>query len=85
MIAKLEFQLDDFDDRQAHLRCVKALDMAIVLSNLPDIKREFLREFTDNLHPNKATEEVELTVELLFNRIYRSMEDRGIDIGELIS
>jgi len=84
MIAKLEFQLDDFDDRQAHLRCVKALDMAIVLSNLPDIKREFLREFTDNL-PNKATEEVELTVELLFNRIYRSMEDRGIDIDELIS
>ena len=84
MIAKLEFQLDDFDDRQAHLRCVKALDMAIVLSNIFDIKREFLREFTDN-SPSKATEEVELTVELLFNRIYRSMEDRGIDIDELIS
>ena len=84
MIAKLEFQLDDFDDRQAHLRCVKALDMAIVLSNLADIKKEFFWQFTDNL-PNKATEEVELAVELLFNRIYRSMEDRGIDIDELIS
>jgi hypothetical protein len=84
MIAKLEFQLDDFDDRQAHLRCVKALDMAIVLSNLADIKKEFLRGFTDKL-PNKATEEVEFAVELLFNRIYRSMEDRGIDIDELIS
>jgi len=84
MIAKLEFQLDDFDDRQAHLRCVKALDMAIVLSNLADIKKEFFMEFTDNL-PSKATQEVELTVELLFNRIYRSMEDRGIDIDKLIS
>lgn len=85
MIAKLEFQLDDFDDRQAHLRCVKALDMAIVLSNLADIKIGFLKEFTGNLHPNEATENIELAIELLFNRIYRSMEDRGIDIDELIS
>ena len=31
MKAKLEFDLDDVDDRMAHLRCVKATDMAMVL------------------------------------------------------
>jgi hypothetical protein len=31
MKAILEFDLDDPDDRMAHLRCVKATDMAIML------------------------------------------------------
>lgn len=31
MKAKLEFDLDDFDDKMAHDRCVKATDMALVL------------------------------------------------------
>jgi len=31
MLAKLEFDLSEPDDRQAHLRCVKALDMALAL------------------------------------------------------
>ena len=34
MKAKLEFDLDDFDDRMAHERCVKATDMALVLWEL---------------------------------------------------
>jgi molecular chaperone GrpE (heat shock protein) len=31
MKAKLEFDLDDMDDKMAHNRCVKATDMALVL------------------------------------------------------
>jgi len=31
MKAKLEFDLDDMDDKMAHDRCVKATDMALVL------------------------------------------------------
>ena len=34
MKAKLKFDLDDFDDRLAHERCVKATDMALVLWEL---------------------------------------------------
>ncbi len=34
MKAKLEFDLDDFDDKMAHDRCVKATDMALVLWEL---------------------------------------------------
>jgi hypothetical protein len=31
MKAKLEFDLDDMDDKMAHDRCIKATDMALVL------------------------------------------------------
>ena len=31
MKATLEFNLDDIEDRMAHYRCVKALDMALAL------------------------------------------------------
>ena len=34
MKAQLNFDLDDFDDRIAHERCSKALDMALVLWEL---------------------------------------------------
>jgi hypothetical protein len=34
MKAKLEFDLDDMDDKMAHDRCVKASDMALVLWEL---------------------------------------------------
>jgi hypothetical protein len=32
--ATLTFDLDDFDDRLEHLRCVKSLDMALVIWEL---------------------------------------------------
>jgi len=31
MIAVLEFDLDNHEDRMAHLRCIKSLEMAIAL------------------------------------------------------
>jgi len=34
MKAILEFNLDDPDDRMAHMRCVKSTDMAIVLFDI---------------------------------------------------
>ena len=34
MKAKLEFDLDDMDDKMAHDRCIKATDMALVLWEL---------------------------------------------------
>ena len=40
MKAILEFNLDDEDDRMAHLRCVKATDMAIVLFNIQQLNGE---------------------------------------------
>lgn len=37
MTATLSFNLDDFDDRMAHLRCVKALDMALLLFEIEQL------------------------------------------------
>jgi len=39
MKAKLTFNLDDQEDRMAHFRCMKALDMAIALSEIISIRK----------------------------------------------
>jgi len=39
MKAKLTFNLDDQEDKMAHFRCVKALDMAIALSEIISIRK----------------------------------------------
>ena len=44
MKATLEFNLDDPDDRQAHLRAVKSFDMAILLFEL---QFNFWKEFEE--------------------------------------
>lgn len=55
MKATLEFDINDADDRMAHYRCVKALDMAIVLweikVNILNPKHEFtLEEIIDKIN-----------------------------------
>lgn len=36
MKATLKFDLDDIDDKEAHLRCVKSLDMSLALNDIWD-------------------------------------------------
>jgi len=36
MKAELKFNLDDRDDKMAHMRCVKSSDMAIAIWNIKD-------------------------------------------------
>jgi hypothetical protein len=51
MKAKLTFDLDDFDDRGAHKRCLKSLDLCVLLW---DLDKE-LRSRTKHA-PDTATE-----------------------------
>jgi hypothetical protein len=48
MKATLEFDLDDFDDRTEHLRCVKATNMALMLCGIKEKIRSKLK-YDDNL------------------------------------
>lgn len=58
MTATLTFNLDDPDDRKAHLRCVKSLEMAIALfeimknSNVQDIEQyqKNIQDATDGIN-----------------------------------
>ena len=69
MKASLIFDLDDSEDRMAHLRCVKSTDMANVLFEVV----YNLRKRCENDDKN------------VFDAIYELMEDYGINIDELIN
>jgi hypothetical protein len=49
MTAELKFNLDEPDDVQAHLRCVKALDMALCLWDFNNFLRAHDRYSKNNL------------------------------------
>ena len=47
MKAKLEFDLDNPDDKMAHMRCVKATDMALMLWDIKQKIRSKLKYSED--------------------------------------
>ena len=69
MKATLSFDLDDYDDRIAHMRAVKSLDMALALY---DINERFRSIENDN-------------GPLMFQKeLLEILAHRGIEIDELI-
>ena len=81
MVAKLEFDLDDIDDRMEHMRCVKATDMAIVLFEIThNLKRQLEHRFESQPQPRDEFDGIEET----FSEIYKLMDEHGINLDELI-
>ena len=78
MKAKLEFDLDNPDDKMAHMRCVKATDMALMLW---DIKQKI----RSKLKYNEDLSEDELHQwEVMQDEFYSIADDCGINLDELI-
>ncbi len=73
MEAILKFDLTDYDDDLAHRRCLKSLDMAIVLFNIQGILRNYLK--------NSEANEV---IEKLQEEILSEYEKQNINLSELI-
>ncbi len=78
MKAKLEFDLNDFDDRMAHMRCVKATDMASILFEMSTNARKRITMGYD------GTDEYYRGVDAVFNKLYELMEEHNINVEELI-
>tara|TARA_Y100000758_G_scaffold289344_1_gene242075 strand:+ start:569 stop:823 length:255 start_codon:yes stop_codon:yes gene_type:complete len=56
MKAILEFDLNEHDDKMSHLRCVKSLNMAIVLFELAyNTNNNFKKRFFELLEENNLT------------------------------
>ena len=76
--ATLEFDLNDPDDNMAHLRCVKSLDMAIVLFQITsNLKKQIMYEID-----HRELKDWE-AVQLVFERIHELINEHGINIDEL--
>ena len=78
MKAKLEFDLDNPDDKMEHMRCVKATDMALMLWDIKQkirIKLKYSYDLSeDELHQ----------WEVMQDEFYSISDDYGINIDELI-
>ena len=80
MKAILKFNLDDHDDKQAHLRAVKSVDMASFIFQLIYNEKKSLM----NQLENKDMKDWE-AVNMVFERIHELIDEHGINVDELIS
>lgn len=82
MKAILEFDLNDPDDRQSHLRCVKSTDMAIVLF---DILYNLEKKVQNEVESFEADSDPSDGVYAAFRRIRELIYEQGINMDDLIS
>ncbi len=75
MKAVLKFDLNDEDERMAHFRCVKALDMALAMWEFAGA----LRGIVDTSEDGKWIEEREV-----WKAWQEALDERGIRFGDLI-
>lgn len=81
MKAVLEFDLNDPDDRMAHLRAIKSLDMTIALFEI----QANLKKRCERIAESKEGDlDVYDGIELVFQHISELMYDNGIIIDDLI-
>lgn len=93
MKAKLEFDLDDPDDKRAHLRCVKATDMAIMLWDIRHNMRKRLfnqseikfGKFDDSDEAKDHTQMAfESGIELVLDQLNEMFEENGLNMDDLL-
>jgi hypothetical protein len=81
MKATLEFDLNDPDDRMEHFRCVKSLDMAIVLF---EILHNTKKGICNTVEGKNITDPYE-AVEMVMDKIWDDVKEHGINMDELIN
>ena len=82
MKATLSYNLNDPDDRMAHMRAVKSLDMASALFEITrNLKKQVERRFEDETIEHDSFD----VIQEVFDRIYEILGDNNIDIDELIN
>ena len=83
--AILKFDLNEPDDRMAHLRAVKSLDMASFIFQLTSNTKKELEHYLES-RDIKGEEELKdyEVLNKVFEKIYELVEEYGINIDELI-
>jgi hypothetical protein len=77
--AKIEFDLNDIDDRMAHLRAVKSLDMAMALWDITHNTKKGLEWSLEGKDIDKYE-----VLEMVFEKIYEILDEHNVRTDELI-
>ena len=83
MKAILEFDLDDFSDQLAHLRCVKSQDMALALWCFYQSRKTIEWRIESNENKGIKVDSYDV-VKLVFESLYAELEKYDINIDKLI-
>lgn len=78
MKAILEFDLDEGQDKTAHLRCVKAVNMAIALWDMDQYLRGLIKY-------GELDDVVYKTLEETRDKLREIMSENSIDLDELLN
>lgn len=78
MVATLTFNLDEADQREAHMRCVKALDLTLALFDIQN-KRKELEYFIEN---NRDPDDI---LEKIMEEINDTLAKYNINFEEILS
>ena len=82
MKAILEYNLDDPYDQQAHLRAIKALDMALALWDMDQYLRAKMKYGNNDC---ELSDDAYKALENAREELREFMSSRGINLDELIS
>jgi hypothetical protein len=77
--ASFNFNLLDPDDRKEHFRMTKSMDMASALWQITHNTRKSIQYSIENKEMDKFE-----AVDYVFERIYEILQERNIDLSELI-
>lgn len=77
--AKLTFDLNDPEDRKAHFRAIKSLDMASALWDLTHNTKKGLEWSIEGKDLDKYE-----VLEMVFDKIYEILDDHNINTDELL-
>lgn len=80
--AILEYNLDERDDIEAHLRAVKSLDMALVLWDMDQYLRAKMKYGNND---SELSDDAYKALEDAREELREFMSSRGINLDELIS
>jgi len=81
----LEFNLDESEGREAHARSLKSLDLCLVLWDLQHevFRKAYKYEEIEGI--DSPTKEQLEAVERIADRFHQMLQDRNINLDELIS
>lgn len=78
----LKFDLNDFDDRMAHLRAVKSLDLSMAIWDILQLRKTMERRFENTENTNN---DVFDGIDAMSDGISEILDEHGIKIDELIN
>jgi hypothetical protein len=80
--AILKFDLNDFDDRMAHLRAVKSLDLSMAIWDILQLRKTMERRFENTENTNN---DVFDGIDAMGDGILEILDDHGIKIDDLVN